>query len=128
MVHLTAGILILSSLSFVGMFTISLQCPDADHAGIPYAAMIVGRFMVSTIICGIIVAYELAGITAAGGTREKGQQKANFGDLEGGKHATCEKSEDVALGRNTFDAGSGISSALRIKKQVFLRSRSCPNC
>jgi hypothetical protein len=90
--------------------------------------MIVGRFMASAIICRIIVAYELAGMTAAEGTRVKGQQKANFGDVEKGKFATREKSEDPALGRNTFGTGSGISQAQTIKDRVLVRSRSCPNC
>jgi hypothetical protein len=79
MAHLTGGILILSSLSFVGMSTISLLCSDADCVGTRYATMIVARFMVSTIICRIIVAYELAGITAAEETREKGPTEGQFG-------------------------------------------------
>jgi hypothetical protein len=86
--------------------------------------MIVGRFMASAVICRIIVAYELAGMTAAEGTRVKGQQKANVGDLEKGNNATREQSEDPALDRNTFGTGSGISQAQTIKYQALVRSKS----
>jgi hypothetical protein len=88
--------------------------------------MIVGRFMASAVICRIIVAYELAGMTAAEGIRVKGQQKANVGDLEKGNNATREKSEDPALDRNTFGTDSGISQAQTSRYQVLVRSRSCP--
>jgi hypothetical protein len=43
--------------------------------GTPDAVMIAARFMASAIICRIIVAYELAGMAAAEGTRAR----ANFG-------------------------------------------------
>ena len=85
--------------------------------------MIVARFMASAIICRIIAAYELAGMTAAEETRATGQQKANSGDLEEGKYATCKKSDDPARGRNTFSTGSKISPAQTIKDQVPVRSR-----
>jgi hypothetical protein len=59
--------------------------------------MIVARFMTSAIICRIIVAYELAGLTAAE-EKAKGQQKANSGELE------SEKGEDPAgAGNSAYD-------------------------
>lgn len=65
------------------------------------AVMIVARFMISTIVCRIIVAYELAGLTAVEETREKGHQKANSGELE------SEKSENPASAANgAFDMSS----------------------
>jgi hypothetical protein len=47
--------------------------------------MIVARFMASAIICRIIVAYELAGLTAAEETKGKGPPKSNSRALDSEK-------------------------------------------